>query len=58
MLEAIRKATTIERLSSIDQSRLKGLDTKKLSEDQAKRLADAITLKRSQFQSTSQTKAA
>jgi len=58
MLDAIQKAATIERLDSIDQSRLKGLSTKKLTEDQAKRLADAITLKRSQFQSTSQTKAA
>jgi hypothetical protein len=45
-------------LNSIDQSRAKGISTKKLTEDQAKRLADAITLKRSQFQSTSQTKAA
>ena len=58
MLDAIQKATTIERLNSIDESRQKGLSTKKLPEDQAKRLADAITLKRSQFQSTSQTKAA
>ncbi|TSA22500.1 hypothetical protein D4R75_04890 [bacterium] len=58
MLDAIQKATTIERLNSIDQSRAKGISTKKLTEDQAKRLADAITLKRSQLQATSRTKAA
>ena len=58
MLEAIQKATTIERLSSIDQSRLKGIDTKKLNENQAKRLADAIAVKRCHLQSPSQTKAA
>jgi predicted DNA binding protein len=58
MLDAIQKATTIERLNSIDQSRAKGISTKKLTEDQAKHLADAIALKRSQLQPTSQTKAA
>jgi hypothetical protein len=58
MLDAIQKATTIERLNSIDQSRAKGISSKKLTEDQAKRLADAVTSKRSQLQSVSQTKAA
>jgi hypothetical protein len=58
MLDAIQKATTQDRLNSIDQSRLKGTDSKKLSENQAKRLADAIALKRSQLQSALQTKAA
>ena len=58
MLEAIQKADSIGRLDSIDQSRLKGVSSKKLTEDQAKRLADAIALKRSQLQSTAQTKAA
>jgi len=58
MLDAIGKATTIERLTSIDQSRLKGIDTKKLNENQAKRLADAIALKRSQLPSSQQSKAA
>jgi hypothetical protein len=45
-------------LNSIDQSQAKGISTKKLTEDQAKHLADAIALKRSQLQPTSQTKAA
>ena len=58
MLEAIQKATTIERLSSIDQSRQKGLSTKKLTEDQAKRLADAIASKQNHLLPVSQTKAA
>jgi hypothetical protein len=58
MLDAIQKATTVERLNSIDESRQKGLSTKKLTEDQAKRLADAITSRRSQLQTASQTKAA
>ena len=58
MFDEIRKATTIERLNSIDQSRAKGISSKKLTEDQAKRLADAVTSKRSQLQSVSQTKAA
>lgn len=58
MLEAIQKADTIERLNSIDQSRLKGINTKKLTVDQAKLLADAIALKRNQLQTALQTKAA
>ena len=58
MLEAIEKATTIERLDSIDQSRVKGINTEKLTEEQAKRLADAISQKRRQFKSSMQTKAA
>ncbi len=58
MLEAIEKADSLERLNSIDQSRLKGLSTKKLTEDQGKRLAEAITVKRSQLKPSSQTKAA
>ena len=58
MLEAIEKADSIERLNSIDQSRLKGLSSKKLTEDQAKRLAEAINVKRSQLKPASQTKAA
>ena len=58
MLDAIQKATTIERLNSIEQSRAKGISSKKLTEDQAKRLADAVTSKRSQLQSALQTKAA
>lgn len=58
MLEAIEKADSIERLNSIDQSRQKGLGTKKLTEDQAKRLTDAITLNRSQLPTPAKTKAA
>jgi hypothetical protein len=58
MLDAIQKADTIERLNSIDQSRQKGLSTKKLTEDQAKHIGEAIVSKRTQLQSTSQTKAA
>ena len=58
MLDAVQKANTIERLNSIAESRQKGLSTKKLTEDQAKRLADAVTSKRSQLQTSSQTKAA
>jgi hypothetical protein len=58
MLDAIEKAATIDRLNSIDQSRLKGISSKKLTEDQAKRVADAIALKRGQLQPDSQTKAA
>ena len=58
MLEAIQKATTIERLNSIEQSRQKGLDTKKLTDEQAKRLAEALASKRSQLQPASQTRAA
>ena len=38
MLDAIHKATTIERLDFIDQSRQKGLSTRKLTKDLAKRL--------------------
>jgi hypothetical protein len=58
MLDAIQKAVSIERLDSIDQSRQKGLSTKKLTEDQAKHLSDAIESRRVQLQSTSQAKAA
>jgi len=58
MLEAIEKADSIDRLNSIDQSRLKGLGSKKLTEDQAKRLAEAISAKRSQLPRNSQTRAA
>jgi len=58
MLDAIQKATTFERLDSIEQSRLKGLSSKKLTEDQAKRLADAISQKRSHLPTSAQTKAA
>ena len=58
MLEAIQKAETLERLDSIEQSRMKGVDTKKLTEGQAKILADAISKKRGQFSTTSRTKAA
>ncbi|MCX6132175.1 MAG: hypothetical protein NTU47_00065 [Ignavibacteriales bacterium] len=58
MLDAIQKAATIERLDSIDQSRQKGLSTKKLTEDQAKQITDAIAAKRSQLPHNSQTKAA
>ena len=47
-----------DRLNSIDQSQAKGISTKKLTEDQAKRLADAIALRRGQLQATLQTKAA
>jgi hypothetical protein len=58
MLEAIEKADSIERLNSIDQSRQKGLGSKKLTEDQAKRLTHAIATKRAQLRPTSQTMAA
>jgi hypothetical protein len=58
MLDAIQKATTLERLDSIDQSRLKGLSTRKLVEDQSKRIATAIESKRRELQSGSQSKAA
>ena len=58
MLEAIQKAATVERLDSIEQSRLKGISTKRLTGDQGKRVAEAITSKRRQLQSASQPKAA
>jgi hypothetical protein len=58
MLDAIQKAATVERLNSIEQSRLKGISTKRLTEDQGKRIAEAITVKRRQLQSASQSKAA
>jgi hypothetical protein len=58
MLEAIQKATTLERLDSIERSRVKGVNTKKLLEDQAKRLAEAIEMKRNQINTLSKTKAA
>ena len=58
MIEAIQKAVSIERLDSIDQSRLKGLSSKKLVEDQSKRIAAAIESKRRELQSGSQSKAA
>jgi hypothetical protein len=58
MLDAIQKASTIERLNSIEQSRLKGITTKRLTEDQSKRIAEATTAKRRQLQSASQSKAA
>lgn len=57
-LEAIEKAASIERLDSIDQSRLKGLSTNKLTGDQAQKIADAIMAKRAQLPRNSQTKAA
>ena len=58
MIEAIQKAVSIERLDSIDQSRLKGLSSKKLVEDQSKRIAASIESKRRELQSGSQSKAA
>jgi hypothetical protein len=58
MLDAIEKATTIERLNSIEQSRSKGLETKKLAEDQGKRIAAAIESRRRELHSASQVKAA
>jgi hypothetical protein len=58
MLEAIQKATTVERLESIDQSRVKGLSTKKLLDDQGKRITAAIESRRRELQSGSQSKAA
>lgn len=58
MLEAIQKATTLERLDSIEQSRTKGLSTKKLVEDQSKRIVAAIESKRRELQSGAQSKAA
>ena len=58
MLEATQKATTLDRLDSIEQSRIKGLSTKKLLEDQGKRIAASIESKRRELQSGSQSKAA
>jgi hypothetical protein len=58
MLDAIRNATTVERLNSIEQSRLKGVTTKRLTEEQSKKIADAIVLKRQMLQSILQPKAA
>ncbi len=58
MFEAIEKADSLDRLNSIEQSRQKGLSSKKLTEDQAKRLVEAITAKRSQLRSQSENKAA
>ncbi len=54
MLEAIQKATTVDRLNSIEQSRLKGISSKRLIEDQGKRIATAIDSRRRQLQSVSQ----
>jgi len=58
MLEAIQKADSIGRLDSIDQSRLKGLSSKKLTQEQANLIADTIATRRDQLQSVSRTKAA
>jgi len=58
MLEAVQKATTLERLDSIQQSCIKGLNTKKLSEDRGERIEAAIQTKRRELQSASQSKAA
>ena len=52
MIEAIQKATTPERLDSIEQSRLKGLNTNKLTDDQGKQIAGAIDSRRKQLQSS------
>lgn len=54
MLEAIQKATTIERLNSIEQSRVKGISSKRLIEEQGERIALAIESRRRQLKSVSQ----
>ncbi len=54
MLEAIQKATSVERLNSIEQSRLKGISTKRLVEDQGRRIDTAIESRRRQLQPVSQ----
>ena len=58
MLDAIQNATTVERLNSIEQSRLKGVSTKRLTQEQGKAVAEAIALKRRGLQSVTQPKAA
>ena len=58
MLEAVDKAGSIDRLNSIDQSRQKGLTSKKITDDQSERLVDAIATKRTQLKPAAQTKAA
>lgn len=58
MLEAIRKATTVERLNAIEQSRFKGVSTKRLTQEQGKQVTEAITTKRRQLQSLQQPRAA
>jgi hypothetical protein len=58
MLEAIEKATTIERLNSIEQSRIKGLTAKRLTSEQARQVAEVVASKRRQLQSPGQPKAA
>lgn len=58
MLDAIAKATTDERLNSIEQSRVKGLATKRLAPEQAQMIAHAISLRRQQVRPSSSVKAA
>ena len=58
ILEEIGKATTLERLNSIHQSRLKGITTKRLNKERAKKVAEALASRRRQLQSTLQPKAA
>jgi len=58
MLDAIQRAASIERLESIDESRQKGISVGKLTEDQAKRINEAIESRRAHLQRAMQTKAA
>jgi len=58
MLEAIQKATTVDRLNSIEQSRSKGISTKRLTAEQGRQIAETIASKRRQIQPVSTQKAA
>ena len=58
MLEAVAKATTFDRLLSIDKSRHLGFDTNRLTLDQARTIREAIDKRQAELASTKATKAA
>jgi len=58
MLEAVRKATTLERLLSIEKSRHLGFNTDRLTLDQARRIREAIDKKQAELAGSNATKAA
>jgi hypothetical protein len=58
MLEAVTKATTFDRLLSIDKSRRLGFDTNRLTLDQARTIREAIDKRQAELASSGATKAA
>ena len=58
MLEAVAKATTFDRLLSIDKSRRLGFDTNRLTLDQARTIREAIDKRQAELASSDATKAA